>query len=144
MSATSETPSKGGIQWLPAMACMPRPTTRLQTGRSWTGCSTSVKRQSRAQSRFVRQALQIASTRIRALGGSSPDFAICASSLNGPACVALGAALDLHLDHRVVLPPLTRMLAAEGAVPSDLLVEYYSQRASADGLLIAEATTWRT
>ena len=48
---------------------------------------------------------------------------------------------DLHLDHRVVLPPLTRMRAAEGAVPSDLMVEYYSQRASADGLLIAEATT---
>src|ERR1700737_5220671 len=62
------------------MACMPRPTTRLQTGRSWTGCSTSVKRQSRAQSRFVRQALRIASTRTKALGGSSPDFATCASS----------------------------------------------------------------
>jgi NADH:flavin oxidoreductase / NADH oxidase family len=44
---------------------------------------------------------------------------------------------DLHLGHRVVLPPLMRMLAAEGAVPSDLMVEYYSQRASADGLLIA-------
>src|ERR1700737_3834307 len=82
------------MQWLPAMACMPRPTTRLQTGRSWTGCSTSVKRQSRAQSRFVRQALRIASTRTRALGGSSPDFAICASSPNGPACVALGAAMN--------------------------------------------------
>src|SRR6266481_2655500 len=69
------------------MACMPRPTTRLQTGRSWTGCSTSVKRQSRAQSKFVRQALLIASTRTRALGGSSPGFAICASSPDGPACV---------------------------------------------------------
>jgi N-ethylmaleimide reductase len=51
---------------------------------------------------------------------------------------------DLHLDHRVVLPPRTRMLAAEGTVPSDLMVEYYSQRASADGLLIADATAWRT
>src|SRR6202140_1133741 len=70
------------MQWLPAMACMPRPTTRLQTGRSWTGCSTSVKRQSRAPSRFVRQALRIASTRTRALSASSPDFAICASSPN--------------------------------------------------------------
>src|SRR5260370_6879428 len=69
------------------MACMPRPTTRLQTGRSWTGCSTSMKRQSRAQSKFVRQALRIASTRTRALGGSSPGFAICASSLDDPACV---------------------------------------------------------
>src|SRR3984893_16061431 len=66
------------------MACMPRPTTRLQTGRWWTGCSTSVKRQSRAQSRFVRQALRIASTRTGALGGSSLDFAICASSPRGP------------------------------------------------------------
>src|ERR1700730_7161086 len=69
------------------MVCMPRPTTRLQTGRSWTGCSTSVKRQSRARSRFARQALRSASTRTRALGGSSPDFAICASSPNGPARV---------------------------------------------------------
>src|SRR6266853_612660 len=52
------------------MACMPRHTTRLQTGRSWTGCSTSEKRQSRAPSRFVRQALRIASTRTRALSGT--------------------------------------------------------------------------
>src|ERR1700736_1308995 len=28
------------------------------------------------------------------LGGSSPDFAICASSPNGPACVASGAAMN--------------------------------------------------
>src|SRR5258707_3041658 len=66
---------------------MPRRTSRLPTGRSWTGCSTSAKRQSRALSRFVRQALRIASTRTRALGGSSPGFAICASSPDGPACV---------------------------------------------------------
>ena len=32
--------------------------------------------------RFVRQALRIASTRTIALSGSSPDFAICASSAN--------------------------------------------------------------
>src|SRR5258708_2233603 len=70
------------MQWSPAMACMPRPTTRLQTGRSWTGCSTSAKRRSRAQSRFVRQALRIACTTTRALGGSSPAFAIYASSPN--------------------------------------------------------------
>jgi nucleoside-diphosphate-sugar epimerase len=48
-----------------------------------TGCSTSVKRQSRAQSRFVRQALRIASTRTRALGVRSLDFATFASSPNG-------------------------------------------------------------
>ena len=68
------------IQWLPATACAPRPMTRLQTGRSWTGCSTSVKRRSRAQSRSARQVSRIASTRTRAFGGSSPDFANCASS----------------------------------------------------------------
>src|SRR3984893_7365522 len=66
---------------------MPRPTTRLQTWRWWTGCSTSVKRQSRAPSRFVKRALRIASTRTRALSGSSPDFALCASSPDRPACL---------------------------------------------------------
>ena len=54
--------------------------TRLQTGCSWTGCSTSVKRRSRAQSRSARQVSRIASTRTKASGGSSPDFANCASS----------------------------------------------------------------
>lgn len=48
------------------------------------------------------------------------------------------------LEHRVVLAPLTRMRAtkeSEGVyVPNDLLVEYYSQRASKGGLLLTEAT----
>lgn len=44
------------------------------------------------------------------------------------------------LDHRVVLAPLTRMRTETGDVPGDLMVEYYSQRASQGGLLIAEAT----
>lgn len=48
---------------------------------------------------------------------------------------------SLNLAHRVVMPPLTRMRAggADG-VPSPLAPEYYSQRATPGGLLIAEAT----
>jgi len=42
--------------------------------------------------------------------------------------------------HRVVLAPLTRMRAEEGAKPGPLMAEYYGQRASKDGLLISEAT----
>ena len=45
---------------------------------------------------------------------------------------------DLHLPNRIVMAPLTRN-RAPGAVPTPLMVEYYSQRASA-GLLITEAT----
>ncbi len=45
------------------------------------------------------------------------------------------------LSHRVVMAPLTRMRAAvPGNVPTDLGVEYYSQRASAGGLIVTEAT----
>jgi N-ethylmaleimide reductase len=47
----------------------------------------------------------------------------------------------LALKHRVVLAPLTRSRATTpGDLPNDLMVEYYSQRASEGGLLIAEAT----
>jgi N-ethylmaleimide reductase len=47
----------------------------------------------------------------------------------------------LDLSHRVVLAPLTRMRAdMPGNVPSGLMAEYYGQRASQGGLLIAEAT----
>lgn len=45
-----------------------------------------------------------------------------------------------QLEHRVVLAPLTRFRADENAVPTDLQVEYYSQRATKGGLLITEAT----
>lgn len=45
------------------------------------------------------------------------------------------------LSHRLVLAPLTRMRSGHNDVPNDLMVEYYSQRASDGGLLIAEATT---
>ena len=48
---------------------------------------------------------------------------------------------SLKLTHRVVMPPLTRMRAgAADGVPSPLAPEYYSQRATRGGLLIAEAT----
>ena len=42
--------------------------------------------------------------------------------------------------HRVVLAPLTRMRAENGARPGPLMAEYYAQRTSAGALLIGEAT----
>jgi N-ethylmaleimide reductase len=42
--------------------------------------------------------------------------------------------------HRIVLAPLTRMRAEEGARPGPLMTEYYAQRTSAGALLIGEAT----
>ncbi|MCW0219157.1 MAG: alkene reductase [Prosthecobacter sp.] len=56
------------------------------------------------------------------------------SSLFTP--VTLGA---LELPNRIVMAPLTRCRADADHVPTDLMVEYYAQRASA-GLIIAEAT----
>ncbi|AOB30364.1 NADH:flavin oxidoreductase [Bordetella sp. H567] len=44
------------------------------------------------------------------------------------------------VSHRVVLAPLTRMRTDAGDVPGDLMVQYYTQRASKGALLIAEAT----
>jgi N-ethylmaleimide reductase len=47
---------------------------------------------------------------------------------------------DLPLRNRIVMAPLTRTRAQNGAhVPNDLMVEYYAQRASA-GLIITEGT----
>ncbi|HIH2747074.1 alkene reductase [Burkholderia aenigmatica] len=45
-----------------------------------------------------------------------------------------------ELNHRVVLAPLTRMRTETDNVPGDLMVDYYTQRASAGGLLITDAT----
>lgn len=45
-----------------------------------------------------------------------------------------------EFDHRVVLAPLTRMRAEEGARPGPLMAEYYAQRTSAGAFLIGEAT----
>jgi len=48
----------------------------------------------------------------------------------------------LHLAHRIVMAPLTRMRADQQSdVPGPLMVEYYGQRASQGGLIITEATT---
>ena len=44
------------------------------------------------------------------------------------------------LSHRVVMAPLTRMRSDPADIPSDLMVEYYTQRASKGGLIISEAT----
>jgi N-ethylmaleimide reductase len=47
---------------------------------------------------------------------------------------------DLNLPNRIVMAPLTRTRAENaGHVPNELMVEYYSQRASA-GLIITEGT----
>ncbi|WP_052417368.1 alkene reductase [Cellvibrio mixtus] len=47
---------------------------------------------------------------------------------------------DLHLNNRVLMPPLTRCRSAQpGNIPTDLMATYYSQRAGA-GLIITEAT----
>src|ERR1700752_4529005 len=42
--------------------------------------------------------------------------------------------------HRVVVGPRKRMRSDPGDIPSDLMVEYYTQRASERGLIISEAT----
>ena len=45
------------------------------------------------------------------------------------------------LQHRVIMAPLTRSRAVQpDSIPGDLMAEYYSQRASDGGLIIAEAT----
>ena len=47
----------------------------------------------------------------------------------------------ITLKHRIVMPPLSRLRAEwPSGVPSDLMLEYYSQRASDGGLIFTEAT----
>lgn len=46
----------------------------------------------------------------------------------------------ISLTHRIVLAPLTRLRSVSGDIPGDLMVEYYTQRASEGGLLITEST----
>ena len=46
---------------------------------------------------------------------------------------------DLHLKNRVVMAPLTRSRATDDRIPTEMMAEYYAQRASA-GLIISEAT----
>ena len=53
--------------------------------------------------------------------------------------ISIGA---VTLAHRLVMAPLTRSRAdLPNDVPNDLMVEYYSQRASEGGLVIGEAST---
>lgn len=48
---------------------------------------------------------------------------------------------DVSLKHRVVMAPLTRMRASlPGFVPNEMMIEYYTQRASDGGLIISEAS----
>ena len=48
----------------------------------------------------------------------------------------------LHLKHRVVLAPLTRIRANAQHVHGDLAVEYYRQRASEPGTLVVTEGTF--
>jgi len=46
----------------------------------------------------------------------------------------------IAIKNRVIMAPMTRSRAGEDEVPNDIMVEYYTQRASA-GLIISEGTT---
>jgi NADPH2 dehydrogenase len=62
------------------------------------------------------------------------------SRLEQPVTLAAGSPYATKI-HRVALAPLTRMRNTPGTqAPTELAVEYYSQRASKNGLLITEAT----
>ncbi|EGZ14807.1 hypothetical protein PHYSODRAFT_560950 [Phytophthora sojae] len=55
--------------------------------------------------------------------------------------LTLGGKKDpIQLNHRVVLAPLTRVRSGDAGVPTDVVKEYYQQRATDGGLLITEAT----
>lgn len=47
---------------------------------------------------------------------------------------------ELTLPNRIIMAPLTRCRSGVGRVPTDLMVEYYEQRAAA-GLILTEATS---
>jgi N-ethylmaleimide reductase len=48
----------------------------------------------------------------------------------------------MELKHRVVMAPLTRSRSVQpGSIPGDLMLEYYSQRASDGGLIVSEGTS---
>ena len=49
---------------------------------------------------------------------------------------------SMELQHRVVMAPLTRSRSVQpGSIPGDLMLEYYSQRASDGGLIVSEGTS---
>jgi len=47
----------------------------------------------------------------------------------------------LALEHRLVMPPLTRLRADADDSPSEIMVQHYDQRASKGGLIIIEAAS---
>jgi len=48
----------------------------------------------------------------------------------------------IHLSHRVVMPPLSRVRSEQpGDIPGALMAEYYTQRASEGGLIITESAS---
>jgi 2,4-dienoyl-CoA reductase-like NADH-dependent reductase (Old Yellow Enzyme family) len=48
----------------------------------------------------------------------------------------------IELKHRIVMAPLTRYRAKENTLdPTEIMAEYYEQRASDGGLLITEVST---
>ncbi len=46
---------------------------------------------------------------------------------------------DIQLSNRIVMAPMTRNRASDGALPTELMMQYYQQRATA-GLIITEAS----
>src|SRR5258708_38730428 len=49
---------------------------------------------------------------------------------------------SMELEHRVVMAPLTRSRSVQpGSISGDLMLEYYSQRASEGGLIVSEGTS---
>src|SRR5712672_3029094 len=49
---------------------------------------------------------------------------------------------SMELKHRVVMAPLTRSRSVQpGSIPGDLMLEYYSQRASDGGFIVSEGTS---
>jgi len=75
-----------------------------------------------------------ASCNVRATWNRSDNNIMNTPTLFTP--VRLGA---VEAPNRLVMAPLTRMRAGQGRVPTPLMAEYYSQRASA-GLIVTEAT----
>ncbi len=65
---------------------------------------------------------------------------IAPQKIHSPLLLSAFDLRGLALRNRVVMAPLTRARAGRERVPNDLMVEYYTQRASA-GLIISEATT---
>jgi N-ethylmaleimide reductase len=73
-----------------------------------------------------------------AVEGHYRDFLKMQQELNWNDHIKLG---DLELSSRIVMSALTRERSTLAGVPTPLVAEYYSQRASA-GLIFTETTAW--